>query len=148
MEQVVGAGLVPIYCRGESERCGAAAAARACRKELDDALTTAQAVSPDPEVVVAYEPLWAIGATEPAPAGHVSAVCTALQDVVRRRHALPTSGCYCVGPAEPGASSAPGYLRRRVVEARSDLGEVERLALLGLEPKRDVILARLDRHRF
>ena len=48
------------------------------------------------------------------------------------RHALPTSGCYCVGPAEPGASSAPGYLRRRVVEARSDLGEVERLALLGL----------------
>jgi triosephosphate isomerase len=87
LEQVVGAGLVPIYCLGETERCGAGAAARACRNELDDVLTTAQAVSPDPEVVVAYEPLWAIGAAEPAPADHVSTVCTALQDTVRGRRA-------------------------------------------------------------
>lgn len=69
-------GLIPLLCVGESERTTPAAAARQCVRQVQDALAGATTGT---EVWVAYEPYWAIGATEPAPADYVRAVCAKLR---------------------------------------------------------------------
>lgn len=70
-------GLVPVLCVGESERLDADQAADLCRQQLAplDALDVK-------ELVVAYEPTWAIGATAPAPADHVRHVCREIRSRV------------------------------------------------------------------
>jgi triosephosphate isomerase len=73
--QVVGAGLVPLFCVGEADRGVPHAAARACLGQLEKLLD----VSAGKEVVVAYEPVWAIGASAPAPAEYVAEVCEHLR---------------------------------------------------------------------
>jgi len=73
--QVVGAGLVPLYCVGEPERGAPRDAAQACLEQLQTLLD----VAAGHEVVVAYEPAWAIGANGPAPAEHVAGVCKHLR---------------------------------------------------------------------
>jgi triosephosphate isomerase len=69
--------LVPIICVGETDRDDAAAAATVVEQALA-ALARASAA----EVVVAYEPVWAIGAEDPAPADHVLEVGAALREVL------------------------------------------------------------------
>jgi len=73
--QVVAAGMVPLYCVGETDHGSPATAAHACLAQLETLL----AVSAGHEVVVAYEPGWAIGAAIPAPAEHVAEVCEQLR---------------------------------------------------------------------
>jgi triosephosphate isomerase len=75
-------GLVPILCVGEEERVGADEAARSCREQVVRALAE---LGPGadrrvPDLVIAYEPVWAIGAERPAAADHVRAVCRQLRD--------------------------------------------------------------------
>ncbi|MEU6643180.1 triose-phosphate isomerase family protein [Saccharomonospora sp. NPDC046836] len=67
-------GLVPVLCVGEPERGPATEAAAWCRREVEAALGYASG-----PVTVAYEPHWAIGATEPAPDEHIAEVCAALK---------------------------------------------------------------------
>lgn len=77
----VGAGLTPLLCVGERDRLDADAASRVAIDQLDAALA---AVRDTPaRVVVAYEPVWAIGAAEPAPIAHIVAVCTRLREHLR-----------------------------------------------------------------
>jgi triosephosphate isomerase len=80
-------GLIPILCVGEQRRSTVEAAAAEC---------VAQLHSPGP-VVVAYEPVWAIGADEPASPGYIAAVCRALRSHVS-------------GPVIYGGSAKPGLL--------------------------------------
>jgi triosephosphate isomerase (TIM) len=68
-------GLTPVLCVGETERIDAAAAASATIAQVRAALAGA----PEGPVVVAYEPVWAIGAPEPAPAAHIAAVARAVR---------------------------------------------------------------------
>ena len=68
-------GLTPLICVGEPERGAADAAAEECVAELDRVLGAARAAGHRGRVVVAYEPHWAIGAPEPAPAEHIATVC-------------------------------------------------------------------------
>lgn len=68
-------GVTPVLCVGETERQDAATAAAATVAQL--ALDLAGA--PAGRVVVAYEPVWAIGAPEPAPAEHIATVTRALR---------------------------------------------------------------------
>ncbi|HKT58139.1 MAG TPA: triose-phosphate isomerase family protein [Microbacterium sp.] len=70
----VAAGLVPVLCVGETEQQDAASAAPATVAQLRRAL----ACAPAGRIVVAYEPVWAIGAAAPAPVGHLVAVTRAL----------------------------------------------------------------------
>ncbi|SHN21102.1 triose-phosphate isomerase [Streptomyces yunnanensis] len=70
------AGLVPVICAGEQRAGDPATAAEETLAQVRAALAGA---APGSEVIVAYEPVWAIGAREPAPAGHVRAVATALR---------------------------------------------------------------------
>lgn len=73
-------GIVPIVCVGETaedlERHGPSAVPVA---QLRTALGGAQG---DREVVVAYEPVWAIGSGTPATSGQAQQVCAALRAVV------------------------------------------------------------------
>jgi triosephosphate isomerase (TIM) len=71
--------LVPVICVGETERSDAAQASTSCIAELDDALKYATESGAPGPVVVAYEPVWAIGAPAPAPPEHIGHVCLELQ---------------------------------------------------------------------
>ncbi|MFB6570607.1 MULTISPECIES: triose-phosphate isomerase family protein [Streptomyces] len=74
------AGLIPVICAGERHAADPAAAAEETLAQVRAALAGA---APGSEVIVAYEPVWAIGAGAPAPARHVRAVATALRGALR-----------------------------------------------------------------
>ncbi|WYZ38267.1 hypothetical protein EsH8_III_000181 [Colletotrichum jinshuiense] len=87
-------GMVPLVCVGETTRGvgvaaaaaghddgpdgipGVAAAVAECRAQIEAVLG---AVPEGGEVVLAYEPVWAIGAEEPAAAGYVVAVARGIR---------------------------------------------------------------------
>ncbi|WP_309066531.1 triose-phosphate isomerase family protein [Microbacterium sp.] len=73
-------GMTPLLCIGESERSGHRAAAAACIAQLEASLARATRDGTTGELVVAYEPVWAIGAPEPAEDHHIRAVASALQE--------------------------------------------------------------------
>ncbi len=93
-------GLEPVLCIGESERLVPADAAGAVVAQLHADLAGA----PAGPVIVAYEPVWAIGAPEPAPAEHIVAVATALRAAL---DALPERAGSAV---IYGGSAGPGLL--------------------------------------
>ena len=66
-------GMTPVLCIGEDARMSGADAASA---NLDQLAADLEGVPAGP-VVVAYEPVWAIGATEPAPDDHIATVTRA-----------------------------------------------------------------------
>jgi triosephosphate isomerase len=69
-------GLIPLLCVGERDRTTPADAAAQCVAQVRSALADAAGGT---EVWVAYEPYWAIGAAEPAPADYVRAVCAQIR---------------------------------------------------------------------
>jgi triosephosphate isomerase len=71
------AGLEPLVCVGEPRRGPAADAVATCVERLGRILPDDGAAGTP--AVVAYEPEWAIGAAEPAPAEHVVAVLQGLR---------------------------------------------------------------------
>jgi triosephosphate isomerase len=95
-------GLVPVLCLGEPERGSAEKAAAFVVAQLDDALAGAAAG----RVIVAYEPVWAIGASEPAGVDHIVPVVRALRAALDE---LPDR----VGSSVVyGGSAGPGLLTR------------------------------------
>ncbi|MGW0736069.1 triose-phosphate isomerase family protein [Streptomyces sp. NPDC002851] len=76
-------GLVPVICAGEQRGDDPAAAIEETLTQVRAALSGAE---PDSEIVIAYEPVWAIGAQEPASAEHVRKVATAIRACLRRHH--------------------------------------------------------------
>lgn len=84
-------GLTPLVCVGETARSTVGAAVSECVAQLDSAFSTSAG-----SAVVAYEPVWAIGAAEPASAGYIAAVCRGL-----RAH-LPSAQVIYGGSAKPG----------------------------------------------
>lgn len=91
-------GLTPVVCIGETDRLEPAEAARVVVEQLHDNLAGA----PGGAVVVAYEPVWAIGAPEPAPVAHISAVTTALRDAIEADPSRDGSAVIYGGSAGPG----------------------------------------------
>ncbi|KAI1408301.1 mitochondrial triosephosphate isomerase [Hypoxylon sp. FL1857] len=100
-------GLIPLVCIGErTQGDGEAATAVAvdeCKQQVEPVLSS---VPDDAEVVLAYEPVWAIGATQPAGAEHVVAVTRAIRalECVQRRKGV-TRILY-------GGSAGPGLFER------------------------------------
>jgi triosephosphate isomerase len=74
------AGLVPVICAGERRGEDPGAATEETLRQVRAALAGA---APGSEVVIAYEPVWAIGAREPAPARHVRTVAEAVRGALR-----------------------------------------------------------------
>lgn len=73
---VVEAGLVPLVCIGEKEDQGVDAAVEECRPQIESLLAS---IGGDAEVILAYEPVWAIGKAEPAGAEYVVSVTKRLR---------------------------------------------------------------------
>lgn len=92
--------LTPVLCLGESDRLDAAEAAAVSVSQLHAALESA----PAGRVIVAYEPVWAIGGPVPAPAEHIAVVGRAL------RRALDASPDRAGSVVLYGGSAGPGLL--------------------------------------
>ncbi|KAI4228434.1 MAG: hypothetical protein L6R36_001625 [Xanthoria steineri] len=80
-------GLVPLICIGERARSAVASesvgiAIRECGAQIKAIL---DAVPGDRELIFAYEPVWAIGAENPAPSSYVTTVLGQLKRMVQGR---------------------------------------------------------------
>jgi triosephosphate isomerase len=95
-------GLAPVLCIGEAEPGAPAEAAERCIAQLESALAPARTSGTGGQLVVAYEPNWAIGAPEPAPPEYVSAVCRALREHVAGDELFPDAKVIYGGSAGPG----------------------------------------------
>lgn len=98
------AGLTPLLCIGETDLQDVDAAAAASVSQLRAALDDA-ASGP---VIVAYEPVWAIGAPEPAPHAHIRAVAAALRTAIDSDPDRAGSTVIYGGAAGPGLLTALG----------------------------------------
>jgi triosephosphate isomerase (TIM) len=94
-------GLIPVICVGEERPAPVEAAAATCTAQLAAAL---QAVDgrQEPPIVVAYEPVWAIGASEPASVEHIRGVCARLRFWLGGQERFPQSRVIYGGSAGPG----------------------------------------------
>lgn len=95
-------GLVPILCVGETDHVDPGAAAGTCIDQVLAAL--AEVDGPVAELIIAYEPVWAIGADKPAGVDHVRTVCARIRDGVRDDHRI------CGLRVIYGGSAGPGLL--------------------------------------
>lgn len=111
-DEVVGAktrlalqhGLTPLLCIGEVERESPDAAATVAVAQLRSALDGAEAGA----VIVAYEPVWAIGAPEPAGHEHIRIVAAALREALDGDPAREGSAVIYGGAAGPGLITTLG----------------------------------------
>lgn len=100
VESAIKSGVRPLLCVGESVRSGVADAALVIYEQIEAASGNwANAAL----LVVAYEPIWAIGAKEPADARYISSVVEEL------RVLLSAHGLACL-PIIYGGSAKPGLL--------------------------------------
>lgn len=81
---VVRNGMIPLICIGEKSQSGIMSegvglAIRECSPQV---MSILRAVSGDAPIIFAYEPVWAIGAQEPASADHVLAVVKNLKELI------------------------------------------------------------------
>jgi len=76
--------LTPVLCVGETaedlEKVGAAAV------PVSQLAAVLEGISANDEIVVAYEPVWAIGSGAPATAEQAEEVCSTLRDTMRNVH--------------------------------------------------------------
>ncbi|PIA92973.1 putative triosephosphate isomerase [Cercospora beticola] len=103
---IVRNGMIPLVCIGEKSKGQIASqavglAVSECKPQIQAALSQ---VPDDAEVILAYEPVWAIGAAEPAGADHVVAVTQSLRALVQDRKGR-TRILY-------GGSAGPGTFQR------------------------------------
>lgn len=97
-------GLTPVLCLGEAEHLPATDAASRTVDQLRAALRAA----PDGRLLVAYEPVWAIGAPEPAPVEHIAEVTRSLRTELDALAGRDGSGVIYGGSAGPGLLSQLG----------------------------------------
>ena len=98
--------LTPILCIGEPEPGDAQTAAAWCVRKLTRLLDAAGPHAGD--LIVAYEPVWAIGAEEAASVDHVATVATDLRRALAERDALGDTRIIYGGSAGVGLLSQLG----------------------------------------
>ncbi|MGM7668985.1 triose-phosphate isomerase family protein [Microbacterium sp. A93] len=107
-------GLTPVFCVGEQEEMSADAAGAECIAQLEAALASAVAHADVDqhgfvgELIVAYEPEWAIGRAQPASVEHVIAVVGALRARLASESSLRSSSVIYGGSAQRGTLAALG----------------------------------------
>jgi triosephosphate isomerase len=97
-------GLIPLICVGEQERQSVDEVSRRVVGQVHSAVREAR---PGP-LIVAYEPIWAIGAREPAAHDYITAVTRRLREALRDLGDHPDSAVIYGGSAGPGLLSALG----------------------------------------
>lgn len=103
-------GLVPLICIGEQGAGSPEDAVAACRAQAVTALRQARTAGLSGEVVLAYEPVWAIGAANPASPAHIRIVCRALRDLLRAPGGDGVADVVRAGRVVYGGSAGPGLL--------------------------------------
>ena len=93
------AGMAPIIVVGETEQGESARAAVAA--QFDNWLPD---FPPEADIIVAYEPAWAIGRPEPAPPEHVAQAVAAVRELLQSRVSDPR--VVYGGSAQPGTFTA------------------------------------------
>lgn len=97
--------LRPLICVGETERADdghTTAAVAEVTAQLDRFVRSAVADGIARPVIVAYEPVWAIGAPQPAPDEHIVAVLAGIEQHLATRPELAGSVAIYGGSAGPG----------------------------------------------
>jgi triosephosphate isomerase len=96
--------LRPLICVGETEQADGdtTAAVAEVTAQLDRFVSTAVADRIAGPVIVAYEPVWAIGAPQPAPDAHIVAVLAGIEQHLATRPELAGSVVIYGGSAGPG----------------------------------------------
>lgn len=95
--------LIPLVCIGEQHKEGGVDnAVQECWQQVKDALEGPDRIDDDKEIVLAYEPVWAIGKTEPASAEHVVAVTKAIRARVQQTQRTGVVRILYGGSAGPG----------------------------------------------
>ena len=118
-------GITPVLCIGETDEGEPADAAAESLRQVASALEGA----PDGRVIVAYEPVWAIGAAEPAPAAYIREVCALLRASVAGLAGRDGSVVIYGGSAGPGlltelGSDVDGVFLGRFAHDTAALGRV------------------------
>ena len=96
-------GMIPLVCIGERKSSnimseGVGIAIQECLSQVSSILRGV----PDGPLIFAYEPVWAIGAQQPASADHVTAVTRSLKDFVRAKGGERECRILYGGSAGPG----------------------------------------------
>jgi len=122
-------GITPLLCVGEADETSPALAALEVTQQIDLALAAADEAGLPGALVVAYEPLWAIGAPVPASAGHITAVVAAVEDHLAGLADRAGSRVIYGGSAGPGLLTGLGGQVRGLFLGRfaHDASAVERI---------------------
>lgn len=94
--------LTPILCVGEITHVTSAQAAKYVIKQIEDSISKTPESDSALKMVVAYEPLWAIGAEKPATAKHILEVSSLVQAFLSSHPRLAGSSLIYGGSAGPG----------------------------------------------
>lgn len=84
-------GLVPIICIGEATHVSAPESLKLCKEQIASAVSLCEGQS---RIIAAYEPVWAIGAPNPASPDHIRRVCRGLAEALNARSDLVASVIY------------------------------------------------------
>ncbi|KAF4552975.1 Triosephosphate isomerase-like protein [Elsinoe fawcettii] len=128
---IVANGMTPLVCIGEKSHGQVASQAvglaiNECTPQIQAVL---KSIPDEAEVIFAYEPVWAIGAAEPAPGDHVVAVTQHLRKLAENRKGL--SRILYGGSAGPGTflnlkDGVDGLFLGRFAHDVNNLGQVIR----------------------
>ena len=92
-------GMVPLVCIGEKTKGDYNIAVDECQVQVDAVMA---GVADDAEVVLAYEPVWAIGASQPAGEEHVLAVVRGIRELQSVKGRSGSTRVVYGGSAGPG----------------------------------------------
>ncbi|KHL04452.1 triosephosphate isomerase [Sinomonas humi] len=98
-------GLTPILCVGETVKSDPETAARETAAELEAVTRELPAADGGHDLIVAYEPRWAIGQAEAADADQVGTVIERLRQVLEADGRVGASSVLYGGSAQPGTLS-------------------------------------------
>jgi len=101
----VSCGLTPLICVGEPEQGDPVAAADITVRQLASCLEGARSAGVRSGVIVAYEPVWAIGRDDPATPDHIHAVTSAIEEWLDLEDDFRGSRVIYGGSAGPGILS-------------------------------------------
>ncbi len=94
--------LTPLICAGEAIRSSRSEALADVTGQLDRAVSKAMSEGTAGPVIVAYEPVWAIGAPAPAPDEHIVELLAGISAHLASRPELAGSRAIYGGSAGPG----------------------------------------------
>ncbi|PTB65681.1 Triosephosphate isomerase [Trichoderma citrinoviride] len=92
-------GMIPLVCIGERTPGDVHVAVDECRAQVDAVMS---AVPDEAEVILAYEPVWAIGASQPAGEKHILDVVAGIRGLECVKRRTGTTRALYGGSAGPG----------------------------------------------